>query len=66
MTDEIMREVRRIRDAYVARRGNSLDAIFADLKTRGAWSPKQQRGQTRMACLDWPKRMPEPVGRMVS
>ena len=39
MTDEIMAEVRRIRDAYVAKHNRDLDAVFADLKQRESASP---------------------------
>lgn len=40
MTDEIMAEVRRIRDEYVAAHGNDLDAVYADLKHREATSKR--------------------------
>jgi len=39
MTDEIMAEVRRTRDAYVAEHHCDLDAVFADLKERESASP---------------------------
>jgi len=34
MSDEIMTEVRRVRDRYVTKHGHSLDAVYADLKKR--------------------------------
>jgi len=40
MKDEIIEEVRRIRDRYVARHGGDLDAICADLKRREASSSR--------------------------
>jgi len=40
MTDEIMAEVRRVRDRYVAKYGHDLDAIYADLKKREAASKR--------------------------
>lgn len=38
MTDEIMAEVRRVCDRYVAKHGHSLDAVYADLQKREAAS----------------------------
>ena len=40
MTDEIMAEVRRIRDRYAAKHGHNLDAIYADIKQREAVSKR--------------------------
>ncbi len=34
MRDEIIEEVRRIRNRYVRRHGGDVDAIYADLKKR--------------------------------
>jgi hypothetical protein len=34
MTDEIVEEVRRIRDAYAARFNYDIDAIYKDIKKR--------------------------------
>ena len=41
MKDEIIDEVRRIRDRYVARHGWDLNAVFADLKKREAASSRR-------------------------
>jgi hypothetical protein len=41
MKDEIIEEVRRIRDDYVARHARNLDAIFADLKKRESMSARR-------------------------
>ena len=40
MTDEIMAEVRRIRDGYVAAHGHSLNAVYEDIKKREAASKR--------------------------
>jgi len=41
MKDEIICEVRRIRDDYVAKHGNDLDAIFDDLQKRESASSRR-------------------------
>ena len=41
MKDEIISEVRRIRDDYVAKHGCDLDAIFDDLQKRESASSRQ-------------------------
>jgi hypothetical protein len=63
MTDPIVDEVRRVRDAHAARFNYDLDAIFQDIKEREKKSGlKFIHG---VACQPMPKQAQQPTGAAI-